>query len=125
MSTEQIAPLFDYGTKAGTAISFVFIMILLWEAFRILRIFVEKHFEHVKRLEDQIAENEKSLETKISENEKNSSTAIQALTQTIGTLNSTIQLNNQSILQALSEFKNMNAAIAEIKQATSRCGIKD
>ena len=114
MSPEQLGPIFDYGAKAGTAISFIFIMILLWEAFRIFRIFIEKHFEHVKTLEETIAENE-----------KNSNTAIQALTQTIGTLNSTIQLNNQSILQALSEFKSMNAAIAEIKQATSRCGLKD
>ncbi len=114
MTPESIAPLVDYGAKAGTAISFIFIMILLWEAFRIFKLFVEKHFEHVAKLE-QI----------ISENEKNSDTAIHALTQTIGTLNSTIQLNNQSILQALSEFKCMSTAVAEIKQATSRCGLKD
>lgn len=114
MGPEQIAPFFDYGAKAGTAISFIFIMILLWEAFRIYKLFVEKHFEHVTKLEQIIAENE-----------KNNDTAIQALTQTIATLNSTILLNNQSILQALSEFKNMNAAMAKIEQATSRCGLKE
>jgi len=114
MAPEQIAPFFEYGAKAGTAISFTFIMYLLYQAFQIFKIFVEKHFEHVAK-----------LEAIISENEKNSDTAIQALTQTIGTLNSTILLNNQSILQALSEFKSMNAAVAEIKQATSRCGLKD
>lgn len=114
MTPETLGPIFDYGAKAGTAISFIFIMILLWEAFRIFKLFVEKHFQHVDTLEKTIADNE-----------KNSDTAIQALTQTIGTLNSTILLNNQSILQALSEFKSMNAAIAEIKQATSRCGLRD
>jgi len=114
MAPEQFAPFIEYGSKAGTAISFVFIMYLLYSAFQVFKIFIEKHFEHVTKLE-QI----------ISDNEKNSDTAIQALTQTISTLNSTIQLNNQSMLQALSEFKTMNTAVAEIKQATSRCGLKD
>ena len=109
MAPEQFAPFIEYGSKAGTAISFVFIMYLLYSAFQVFKIFI-----HVTKLE-QI----------ISDNEKNSDTAIQALTQTISTLNSTIQLNNQSMLQALSEFKTMNTAVAEIKQATSRCGLKD
>ena len=105
-----VSQVFEYSAKAGVAVAYLFIMFLLYKAFDVFKLFVEFHFTHVKKLEDQLAENEKT-----------SHTTAQQLTQIIGALNNTIQLLNQAVLQVLDDFKSLHSAVAEIKQTTANC----
>lgn len=110
--------LFEYSSKAGVAVAWVFIMILLWKILTIFgdvfKDFVKNHFAHVEKLENNY-----------NEMEKQANNTAKALADTISSLNGTIQLLNQSVKQIIDDFKSMHKEIAEIKQITSHCGERD